>query len=90
MDIEEFLPCGCIFQARVLSPGYFLDLAQATEKCYFAFLNCASPVSFFISRNIRMQTHPAKHVSHLTEMKDVTHLVPCNWSTLNRGPKAGE
>lgn len=37
-----------------------------------------------------MQTHLTKHVSHLTEMKDMTHLGPCDWSTLNRGPEAGE
>ena len=37
-----------------------------------------------------MQTHPAKHVSPLTEMEDMTHLGPYDWSTLNRGPEAGE
>lgn len=37
-----------------------------------------------------MQTHPTKHVSHLIEMKDMTHLGPWNWSTLNRDPEDGE
>ena len=24
VDTEEFLPCGCFFQAQFLGPGYFL------------------------------------------------------------------
>lgn len=37
-----------------------------------------------------MQTHPAKHVSHLIGMENMTHLGQYDWSTLNRGPEAEE
>lgn len=83
VDIKEFLPEKCFFQASIVGWGYFLILAQATEKCYFVFWNYDSSVSFFIWRAIIMQTHPTKYVSQF-EMKGMTHLGPCNWSTVNR------